>query len=198
MKTYTISKKEANFSWAQVPALDLDTPLWLPRADISAQAKLCYDDQALYIHLQAVEQHIRAEETGPLGAPCEDSCLEFFFSPIPGDSRYFNIEFNPNGCMFLGFGSNRYNLVRLLPIQEVLSPQIHRTEDGWEVEYRIPASFIQMFFPEFTMESGKAIRANCYKCGNQTVQKHYFCWNPIELEKPDYHCPQFFGTMEFA
>ena len=198
MNTYAITKKQENFSWAQVPALKLDTHLWLPRADISAEAKLCYDEQALYVHLHATEQYIRAEETGPLGAPCKDSCLEFFFSPMPDDIRYFNIEFNPNGCMFLGFGHNRYDLVRLLPIQEVLNPQIRRTEDGWEVEYSIPATFIQLFFPEFSLESGKQIRANCYKCGDLTVQKHYFCWNPIEQEKPDYHLPQYFGTMEFV
>lgn len=198
MNTYAITKKQENFSWAQVPALKLDTHLWLPRADISAEAKLCYDEQALYVHLHATEQYIRAEETGPLGAPCKDSCLEFFFSPMPDDIRYFNIEFNPNGCMFLGFGHNRYDLVRLLPIQEVLNPQVRRTEDGWEVEYSIPATFIQLFFPEFSLESGKQIRANCYKCGDLTVQKHYFCWNPIEQEKPDYHLPQYFGTMEFV
>jgi len=198
MYVYTIYKKEEPFSWDRVPALNMDTHLWLPRADITAQAQLCYDSEALYVRRHAAEQHIRAEETGPLGSPCKDSCLEFFFSPMPDDIRYFNIEFNPNGCMFLGFGSSRYDLIRLVPIRELLNAQTSRTEDGWEVEYSIPASFIQLFFPEFSLESGKQIRANCYKCGDLTLRKHYFCWNPIELEKPDYHRPEFFGTMYFA
>ena len=170
MRTYTITKKALPFSWEQIPSLEINTLLWSPEVPISAQAQLCYDETALYIKLSAKEPNIRAEESGPLGAPCEDSCLEFFFSPIPGDDRYFNIEFSPSGCMYLGMGSNVHNLVRLIPEENPIEPQIRRTADGWELEYSIPYAFIRQFFPGFSPAPGKTIRANCYKCGDSTVQ----------------------------
>lgn len=197
MKTYTIIRKKENFSWEQVPVLAIDTLLWSPEVPISAQAQICCDDQAMYVRLQAVEPHIRAEEEGPLGKPCEDSCLEFFFCPILGDDRYFNFEFNPNLCMHLGMGPNLPDSVRLLPELSLFAPEVTRTTDGWVLEYSIPYSFIRQFFPAFSPASGSAIRANCYKCGDLTVQEHYLAWNPIDLPRPAFHCPQFFGIMYF-
>lgn len=197
MKTYTICRKQASFSWDSIPRLAIDTLLWSEKVPISAGAQLCYDDEAIYVKLTATEPHMRAEEEGPLGAPCEDSCLEFFFSPIAGDNRYFNIEFNPNGCMYLGLGSNVQNLVRLIPEQNPIVPQICRTTDGWALEYSIPYTFIRRFFPGFSPASGDTLRANCYKCGDSTVQPHFLSWNPIALPEPCFHCPEFFGTMVF-
>ena len=82
------------------------------------------------MRLRARERDIRAEYTGLTDMPCEDSCLEFFFSPRPGDSRYFNIEFNPNCCMYLGLCDGRDALVRLLPEGFSLLHQRHRQRLG--------------------------------------------------------------------
>lgn len=198
MKTYTIPRAAAPVNWDSIPALAIDTKLWGTETDISAQGQLCYDDGALHIRLSAVESHIRAEEEGPLGSPCQDSCLEFFFCPMEGDNRYFNIEFSPTGCYYLGFGSDRYDLVRLIPEAPVFTPDIRRTEGGWEIRYSIPFSFIRRFFPAFTAEPGKCIRANFYKCGDLTVNEHYLSWNPIAQAQPDYHLSQYFAPLYFG
>lgn len=198
MRTYTISRTSGPADWASVPVLPIDVQLWGTETDITAQAQLCYDDNALYVHLSTVEANIRAEENGPLGAPCRDSCLEFFFSPIDGDSRYFNIEFSPTGCFYLGYGSDRYNLIRLIPEAKLFDPEIRRTETGWEIFYSVPFAFVRQFFPAFTAQSGKNIRANFYKCGDLTVKKHYLCWNPITDPKPNYHLPAYFAPLYFA
>jgi len=197
MRKYTIAKKPEPLDWSAVPKLSIDNLLWSDPVDIKAEAALCYDDDGLYVRLTAIEKNIRAENTGKLGIPCEDSCLEFFFSPINGDSRYFNVEVNPNGCLYLGFGSSRYNLHRLIALYESFSVETSRTPDGWLVTYRIPWDFIRLFFPEFKACSGTTMRANFYKCGDLTVQPHYFSWNPITLENPEFHCPDHFGLLCF-
>ena len=76
MRTHVISKKTAVLDWASLPVADIDHLLWSPQVDISAKAQICYDEEALYVRLSAHEAHIRAEERGPLGMPCLDSCLE--------------------------------------------------------------------------------------------------------------------------
>lgn len=198
MKQYTITRIHGSPDWEAIPALDIDCLLWTEPVAISAQARLCYDDQALHVCLQAKEAHIRAEHTGPLGMPCEDSCLEFFFSPDPEELRYINIEFNPNGCMYLGFGSGIHDLIRLIPEEPRLCPQVVQHEDGWQITYQVPYSFIRQFFPDFSPAPGGKLRANCYKCGDLTPQPHFLAWNPVTSQTPAFHRPQDFGCMYFG
>ena len=199
-RTYTIAKRKEPFSWESIESLPIDLVQLGGDAPIIAKAQICYDDEAIYIRQTAVEENIRAEEFNPLGAPCEDSCLEFFFSPIWGDTRYFNIEFNPNGCIYLGFGDKidgKVKLSRLMHENNPIIPQIQRTDDGWTLEYSIPYTFIRRFFPDFNPISGYRMRANCYKCGDKTVKPHYFAWNPLDPGVETFHSPECFGTMIF-
>ena len=199
MREYTMIRRPENGDWSTVPTIEMLEELH-PRFahSVAAKAQVCYDDTALYIRLQATEEFIRAEHHGPLGEICEDSCLEFFFCPIAGDDRYFNIEVNPNGALFLGFGTSVRTLQRLIPETPVIHPKITMTPDGWEVEYAIPYTFVQLFFPDFSPAPGKSIRANCYKCGDLTVAPHWLCWCKVSEELSTFHCPPYFGTMHFA
>ncbi len=198
MKEYTIIRRPEVLDWSSIPALQIDELFSTAPLDITAQARLCYDDQALYVHMQAVEKDIVANYTGLLDPVSDESCLEFFFSPREGDLRYFNIETNPNGALFLGFGPNVQELVRLIQPEPVIVPQTARTADGWQVSYAIPHSFVRRFFPEYAPVPGKSIRANCYKCGVVTPREHYMCWCPVVPQKSAFHNPSLFGTMYFA
>ena len=198
MRSYTIAPVCAPIDWDAIAPLPIDIPHWGTETDIQAQARLCYDENALHIKMEAVEANIRAEEEGPLANPCRDSCLEFFFSPMEGDGRYFNIEFSPTGAMYLGFGDTGYGLVRLIQDDKIFSPAITRTGSGWEIIYSVPFAFIRHFFPAFDPQTGKAIRANFYKCGDRTANKHYLTWNPITGPKKSFHLPEFFAPVYFG
>lgn len=197
MREYTIRRFNG---WDGVEALSIDTRLWCPEVDIEPKAQIAWDDDGLYVRLTAREAHIRAEHTAPDGMPCEDSCLEFFFKPFEDDLRYINIEFNPNGVCWLGVGAGdgSRDLIRMFPERDWLTPRTFRTDDGWGVEYRVPFRFVRMLFPGFQPKAGDAMRANCFKCGDLTEVEHYFSWNPVTCEKPDFHRPQDFGRMVFA
>ena len=199
MREYTIARTHGAPDFSVVDTLPIDTLLWSPEVPITAQAQICYDETALYVRLSAQEPNIRAEERGPLGVPCEDSCLEFFFCPADGDDRYLSIECNPNGCLYLGFCNTGRRIIRLVPdCVEAIDPVIDMTEEGWSVTYAVPASYVRLFFPEFELKSGVTLRANCFKCGDKTVQEHYMSWNPVEVSDPDFHIPAFFGKMTLA
>ena len=185
--------------WEKIPAVTLTHQPWLAPCDIEASAQLCHDGENLYVRMTAKEKNIRATLTGPLDQVCNDSCLEFFFSPICGDTRYLNFEFNPNGCLYLGIGSGIHDLVRLLPEEEALfQPQPRRTGSGWEITYRIPTEFIRRFFPGFTAAPGASMRANFFKCGDLTPQPHFLAWNPVTSETPAFHRPCDFGLLTFG
>ena len=206
------------------PEAHIDEVLWLPDAGIRAKAQVLYDETALYVRLAAAEEHIRAEHTGPYGMPCEDSCLEFFFAPMMAsehsaapadasapsapenapacaDTRYFNIECNPNGSIFLGIGHGPGELYRIVtesPERAPIQPKTARMPGGWMCEYKVPFDFIRFFFPDFNPKKGSAMRGNFYKCGDLTRQEHYMAWNPVDLPAPCFHCPGHFGLLTFG
>lgn len=197
MREYMIKRVSGQPDWSCVPSLEVDNILWLPDANIRVSQQICYDDTAIYVHQRAVEQHIRAEEKGPMAMVCFDSCLEFFFCPDPNSDRYFNFEWNPEGGLYLGLRSGQAFYVRLQPEDPVALFDYHsrRTEDGWEIFYKISLFFINLIFPEFKLASGTALRANCFKCGDRTVQPHYLSWNPSTCEYPNFHRVCDFGRM---
>ena len=104
MNIYTAPHVSGAPDWSAVPSAEIGNLLWTESCGVRAWAQLCWTEEALHLRLRAAERDIRAEERGLLGMPCRDSCLEFFFCPSAGDLRYFNIEFSPSGCMYLGFG----------------------------------------------------------------------------------------------
>lgn len=198
MKTYTILPRGEAFDWNSIPALKMEAQMYPREHGISAQAQLCYDDTALYVRMQTTEANIRAEYTGLLDEISEDSCLEFFFCPVEGDDRYFNLEINPNAAMYFGFGASIETLQRLIPECPAVRPQITRTDDGWVVTFAIPHDFVRLFFPTYAPAAGKTIKANCYKCGELTEIPHWLCWSPVPAERKTFHCPEYFGQMQFA
>ena len=177
----------------------IDVPMWGDSYGITARARLCWDENALYVQLAAREQSIRAENTEPLQEPCEDSCLELFFCPDPGDLRYFNVEYNPVGLLFLGLGTSVHDLVRLYPLDaDPFTFESQYTNDGWQISYSIPHSFVRRFFPGYEPYAGLAIRGNFYKCGDKTKDRHFLAWNPVPEQGHTFHAPDSFGRFLFV
>jgi len=195
--TYTIVQAAGEPDWSKVPLLQISHVLWTEDFGVRAQAQVCCTEDALFVHLRAAEQDIRAENTQPLSPVWEDSCLEFFFMK-PGAANYFNFEINPNGCLCLQFGPERTDRIDIVrgDAETYFDIRADRTSDGWEVFYKIPLAFLRLFDPNWQFEGELA--ANFYKCGNKTVNRHYLSWAPIDLETPDFHCPAFFGLLRFA
>ena len=198
MKEYVVKRMTgAKPKWSDVEPLMIDIPYLNTKDNVTAEAKLCYNDEAIYVYLSTTEPETRSKETGPLCEPCLDSCLEFFFSPMEGDKRYFNIEFNSRGAYYFGIGSSLKNLVRLLPEGNpgIFGARVRRRNDGWSITYRVPAELVARFFPEFRLESGKRMRANCYKCSDAAKEPNYLSWSEVTGKRLSFHRPDDFGTF---
>ena len=197
-RQYQIQRVAGKPDWNEIKKALIDQRLWLPCEQISGYAQLAYDDSRLYVHLHAEEPMIRAENTGVLDQPCQDSCLEFFVSAAEQDTRYINIEMNPNLCLYFGFGTGNEDLMRILLPDgaKTLNASGERTAEGWDVAYELPFQLLRLFFPDF-IPHGK-IRGNFYKCGDLTAQEHYLAWNHIDVERPNFHLPEYFGELSFS
>ena len=199
MNTHTIPYTKSP-DWSSIPVITLANMQWRVVEGIAARAQICYTDDAIWLKLAARESPIVHKHTGPLGAPYEDSCLEFFFCPAENDNRYFNFEFNPNACLLLGIGTGRNDRTRLIveDQQAMFSPIPQITDDSWSITYKIPFAFIQRFFPAFSPCSGLQFRANFFKCGHCTPHPHYLTWNLCNSHTPSFHSPNDFGLLIFG
>lgn len=65
----------------------------------------------------------------------------------------------------------------------------------WQLDIILP---IELFtLKEVGNLQGKTVMANFYKCGDDMPVRHYLSWNPIGLERPNFHSPHFFGKLIF-
>lgn len=198
-REYAVARIESAPDWTRITEAELDKALWLPDGGIAAWAQLAYDDTALYVRMRAREPEPRAAHHGLCDAVAEDSCLEWFFCPRPGDDCYFNFEWNGNGALYLGFGRNmREHARQIVPKpKELFQFRSFSEGDVWGVAYRVPFRLIRRYAPEFCPAKGTVLRGNFYKCGDRTKQPHYLAWNAVESATPDFHRPDQFGILRF-
>lgn len=196
MAVYTIPY-QSHPHWDQVPTVELHHTGWLPPAPVSARAQVCYNDEGLFLRMEAAEAPVRATLRDPLSQVCNDSCLEFFLAPDAADERYLNFEFNPLGTLYLGFGGARPTRVRQIvrSAEALFLPEPFFTAEGWGICWQIPFDFLRNYFPAFAPRG--EVAGNFYKCGDETARPHYLSWAPMRSETPDFHRRQDFGTLRF-
>jgi hypothetical protein len=166
---------------------------------------IAYSSQELLLKYYVNEECVKAEMTGSDQPVWQDSCVEFFISPTD-DDIYFNLEINPIGTCLLASGKNRYERIRsdnsiINKIRRESSlgsaPFKERTGNiRWTITLAIPLEVFDLNNPETI--KGSSVKANFYKCGDKLSKPHYLTWNRIDTPKPDFHRPEFFGTLRFV
>ena len=159
-----------------------------------------YDEGGFKLHFVSYETNIRKVETEHNTEVCCDSCVEFFAQfNYPADKNYLNFEVNPNGAMLVGCqegrGSGKHALAEDIDTLGI-TPEIF--EDRWEVTYYVTKEFIKKYIPSYEHKKGNGIRANFYKCGDETENTHYVAFNNVLTPEPDFHRPEYFVEFELA
>ena len=166
--------------------------------------RVAHIGDAILLHYQVTEASVRAVALADDGRVWEDACVEFFLSP-EGNDFYYNFECNCAGKLLLHGGEagserpgasedvlksvKRWASLGTEPFEEKVG------ECTWEVALVIPTSAI--FRHSIDSLNGKVMRANFYKCGDLLQTPHFLSWSPIDLPKPKFHCPEFFGELMF-
>lgn len=169
---------------------------------LSVTVRVAHDEDKLHLLYTVKGEVLRTVNNKDFQSVWEDSCVEFFMQR-EGETVYRNFECNANGVLLSAIHQTRKISERLSAagMASILrrASITHRYENGkevsdWSMYLEIPKQV--MGFAETESLSGKKIRANFYKCGDETEEPHYLSWNPINLPQPDFHVPQFFGLLE--
>jgi hypothetical protein len=81
-------------------------------------------------------------------------------------------------------------------LPKVVDPEI-KDSITWTIEYRIPLSMLEKFSEVTRPKPGVVWKANFYKTASQSSNPHYITWSVVDNPVPNFHLPQFFGTLEF-
>lgn len=163
--------------------------------------RVAHDGELLYLYYMVTGEVVRAANTEDFGPVWEDSCVEFFMQR-EGESGYRNFECNILGVLLSRRHESREKGVEQraeMPFIFRYGTICHRYQEGkqvsdWSMYLEIPKKALGFDLPESL--SGQKIRANFYKCGDKTPNPHFLSWNPIDLPKPNFHVPPFFGLLE--
>lgn len=183
-----------------------------PKHKPDVKAKVAYDDEAFYVIFHVKDQYVRAVAESHQGNVWEDSCVEFFFTPNEDTKKgYFNVEMNCGGTVLFHFqriprSPDRFVLTDddlssvgiFHSLPKIVDPEI-RDPTEWTVAYRIPFDLIKNRFPDefVAARKGTIWRANFYKCADSSSHPHWLTWSRVDRSQPDFHRPEYFGSIIF-
>lgn len=173
------------------------------------EARLGYDRSNVYVIFRVQDRHVRSVVQEYNGNVSGDSCVEFFFAPDASRPLcYFNLEVNAGGTPLMFYITKPMSEVQRLKPEElsrieiahsmprVVYPEVEGPVT-WTVECRIPLDLLERYTPVTRPAKGKAWKANLYKTGSRTSNPNYMTWSHVDHPRPNFHLPQFFGTLEF-
>lgn len=170
-----------------------------PMAAFSA----AFSRRYLYIDFLTRCNYLRAVNTADQSPVSQDSCVEFFIDPR-GDGHYWNFEFNCIGAINASHRSERPNPTRLTSdeLATVRRYPSCGTRPFCEIEGLFTWNLLVAIPLDLMGLDGDSmpahVKANFYKCASATSEPHYLSWSPIDIEKPDFHRPDFFGDVYFS
>ena len=174
------------------------------------QAKVAYDDDALYVIFRVEDRYVRAVAPQHQACVCSDSCAEFFFIPgTPRDAGYFNIEANCGGTMLFHFQAIPREDATSISMDNIAEMQIAHSlpaivdpeitePTAWTVAYRLPINILEHYAAVVQPAPGVVWPANFYKCADDTSHPHWLTWAHVDPSPRGFHHPDAFGELVFA
>lgn len=196
--------------WANVEAVELINYMGQkPEFSPVTHAKLLYDQDHIYGIFRVQDRFVLSKVMNVNGHVSGDSCVEFFFSPDENSPlKYFNLEINAGGTPLLHYVTEPRKTYQAIDAEHIQKIDIAHSmpreitteipEDTvWTIEFKVPLSMLTNFGTVTTPAPGVKWKANFYKTASRTSNPHYFTWNVVENPRPDFHLPQYFGTLIF-
>ena len=198
-KSLTIPRVSGFSELDRFAVTPVDTVCWPDQFPYAPEVtlRIAHDGRAMLLRFEVTEQNPRAVTLESNGPVWEDSCVEFFVKE-PGSRYYCNIETN---CIGVSLAAKRlsrnefqhFDEARMARIVRRPSLPKNKTDLGpgsWSLELEVPFDLIcDGPVPPARLE------ANFYKCGDKTAVPHFLSWNKVDTPSPDFHRPEFFGTL---
>ncbi|AYN66344.1 hypothetical protein D1013_02555 [Euzebyella marina] len=192
---------EAETEINNISLLNWDVYSYLPKVHF----RIARNKNDIWLKFYVSEENVLAQFSEPNSSTHRDSCVEFFIDPLQ-DGNYYNFEFNCIGTTHLAYGPGRGKrtfidkdiIKQYIKVRSSLGNIPFEEKGGghdWEMTVVISEE-VWTYSKDFELKGLKS-KANFYKCGDDTSKPHYVSWNAIDTERPDFHRPEFFGSLTF-
>jgi hypothetical protein len=181
----------------------------LPAFVPTVEAKMAYDQDNVYVIFRVKDRFVQSRILEYNGSVSTESCVEFFFAPDENRPlSYFNLEINAGGTPLIFYITKPMSEVQKLKKEEidqieiahslprVVYPEIQEPVT-WTIECRIPISLLEKYTTVTRPEKGAQWKGNFYKTGSRTSNPNYMTWAYVDFPRPNFHLPQYFGTIHF-
>lgn len=204
----TIDAKWDKAQWKKIKEIPISNFMGdLPAFQPVVRAKMMYDKENLYLIYKVDDKQVRIQNTKFNSSVSTDACVEFFFSPdVEWPLRYFNLEINAGGTglMAYHFEGKRVNLkeedFKVVEIAHTLPKYLEKEiaePVTWYLEVKLPLEMIRKYGIVTQPKKGITWKANFYKTSSRSTNPHYITWSEVKNPKPQFHLPQYFGTIIF-
>ena len=170
---------------------------------------MAYDQDNVYVIFRVKDRFVQSRILEYNGSVSTESCVEFFFAPDENRPlSYFNLEINAGGTPLIFYITKPMSEVQKLKKEEidqieiahslpcVVYPEIQEPVT-WTIECRIPISLLEKYTTVTRPEKGAQWKGNFYKTGSRTSNPNYMTWAYVDFPRPNFHLPQYFGTIHF-
>lgn len=206
-------KIDANWDkkqWRQADVVKLQRHMGdLPKFTPIVEAKMMYNDENVFVIFRVQDKFVHSTVTTFNGPVSENSCVEFFFSPDSANPlKYFNLEINAGGTPLIFYVSKPWTTYAELKHEEISKIEIAHSLPSvvdpemkepvtWTIECRIPLDVLTKYSNVTKPAPGARWKGNFYKTGSNTSNPNYITWSFVDHPQPNFHLPEFFGTLVF-
>ena len=195
---------QAGIAWNAIDKVNWPEYPYKPEVEF----RIMHSDTEIYLQYHVKENGLRATFGYDAGSrPYTDDCVEFFMIPSDRDDSYFTLEMNcvGHGTFDYGpLGGRRYRcddrIISQIRRHSTLGSEAFGMREGpaeWTLTLAIPKRLYAQTDLDLVEFSGRTVKANFYKCGDDTAVKHFLSWNPVGTPMPSFHQPKYFGDAYF-
>ena len=188
-----------------LPKNQINNQLWSKfKNNLNTNFNIGHINDAILLTYEVNDDTIMVNTFETNGAVHKDNCVEFFVS-FGEEKSYYNIEINCVGVCLIAYGEGRLNrnfiakqLVEKIRTYVTIKkfPEKSKVKYIWQITLIIPIEvFVHSNLKTFKQVTGLG---NFFKCGDNLPQPHFYSWNMIESKTPDFHLPEFFGSLVFG
>jgi len=173
------------------------------------EAKLCWDDNYLYVAFSCVDNDIWGTHTKHDDPIYDQEVVEIFINPSGDMVNYYELEVSPRNVVWDGNIHNPDNNPKTAKYDQSWTCKGLRSavrvvgtlddrsdlDQLWSVEMAIPFASIV----ERPPADGERWRANLYRI-DRGEKDEFSCWSPTQKpgETPAFHIPKRFGRFIFS
>ena len=186
-------------AWAQAEAVPLRLHDDSGFPTMETLARLCYDNEHLYVSFECRDTEIQATWTNRDDPIFKEEVVEIFLDPDSDLLEYYEFEVSPRNVVFDATVKNPTGAKCELDTSwdcAGFNSAVRIDDAGnWRAELAIPFSSLETA-PNSSPRPGDQWRMNLYRIERVPAQE-YMCWSPTLAEPANFHVPGRFGILRF-